>query len=297
MLVRTMRNILANSLLPSVCVSESQDTMRIRQRSSGKLLEKISIAQTDRIRHLKLSGRFNGIDMAFIRKMKGLETLDMEEAYITGSPSSDMDRQYFPSERGHIPPAAFRKMTSLRTVILPTSTVQIDERAFDGCTSLTDVRLSPGLRTIGYAAFRNTALQKLSLPGSIILLEEQAFTGCRQLKELTLESGKQGMEWKGGMAFALCPIEELDLQRNLKYDDYCELENPSTLKRLRVGKHITAINISLGTNIEEIVCLCKKPPHLAYRINAGCTVKVPARCYEAYWLHPVWGKLNLQRLG
>lgn len=62
---------------------------------------------------------------------------------------------------------AFRFDTALKTVVLPKSLTKIGDYAFDGCTSLTELKLPQKLETIGSNALRNTKLTKLELPDTV----------------------------------------------------------------------------------------------------------------------------------
>ena len=79
---------------------------------------------------------------------------------------------------------AFSQHTGLTEVWMPDS-VTIIEGAFDGCTSLTKVRFSNNLETIGFEAFMGcTALQELVIPEKVSMISLCAFSFCNSLKSV-----------------------------------------------------------------------------------------------------------------
>lgn len=62
----------------------------------------------------------------------------------------------------------------------------IDQNAFLGCTSLTDIKLPQSLKSINAWSFKNTGLKSISIPGNISNLEFGAFMTCPALKDIYL---------------------------------------------------------------------------------------------------------------
>lgn len=80
---------------------------------------------------------------------------------------------------------AFCYLVSLRKVRLPKSVNHIDNHAFYGCTSLTEINLEDSnLTKMGYAALGSCNLSKIKLPSSLKEVEEKVFTGNSNLKEV-----------------------------------------------------------------------------------------------------------------
>ena len=62
---------------------------------------------------------------------------------------------------------------------LPASLTEIEEEAFAGMTSVTDVSLRSGVTAIGESAFSGcTSLRTVSIPASVTSIAESAFSGC-----------------------------------------------------------------------------------------------------------------------
>ncbi len=75
---------------------------------------------------------------------------------------------------------------TLKSVVIPSSVLYIEEEAFAG-TSLSSITIEgEGLITVGKRAFANTKLSSITLPASLLTIEEEAFRGCN-LTSVTLK--------------------------------------------------------------------------------------------------------------
>jgi hypothetical protein len=74
---------------------------------------------------------------------------------------------------------------------IPSNVRAIPERAFSGCTSLTDVELSKALEVIGggSAFFDCTSLLAVKIPPRIPAINQGTFYGCTSLKKAVLNEG------------------------------------------------------------------------------------------------------------
>ena len=83
-----------------------------------------------------------------------------------------------------LPIRAFNHCTSLTQLILPAALTTIERWAFEGCTSLTELTLPAALTTIGTRSFLGcTSLTKLTLPAALTTIGDGAFKGCTSLSE------------------------------------------------------------------------------------------------------------------
>ena len=62
----------------------------------------------------------------------------------------------------------------------------VGEKAFLGCTGLSDIKLGGGIDTISAEAFEGSGLQVLKLPQSVKVIDENAFSECSALKIVIL---------------------------------------------------------------------------------------------------------------
>ena len=104
--------------------------------------------------------------------------------------------------------------------------------AFDGCSSLTAVKLPDGLTTIGqYAFYRCSALPSVKLPNSLTTIEHGAFVQCSSLTAMTIPSSVTSV---GFSSFWRCnnlvvTIEQTD-PRKIKLD----VNSFDSVKEIRV---------------------------------------------------------------
>ena len=73
----------------------------------------------------------------------------------------------------------------MSSVTLPQYLLSIDDYAFDGCTSLTDIKLPIYLNTLGYRALADCSkLTSLDLPSSLQNIGSYAFAGCNAMERI-----------------------------------------------------------------------------------------------------------------
>ena len=86
---------------------------------------------------------------------------------------------------------AFYGCSSLKSISLPETLKEINNSAFEGCSSLHYPETLPGsLEKIGNSAFKGcTSLTKITIPGSVKTFGKKAFSGCTSLKGVTIQDG------------------------------------------------------------------------------------------------------------
>ena len=89
---------------------------------------------------------------------------------------------------------AFENCSSITEINLPSITI-ISARAFQGCTSLESFSINPGVKTIGASAFKGcTGLLRINsenngefiIENNVTTIENAAFAGCSELTNLTI---------------------------------------------------------------------------------------------------------------
>lgn len=98
---------------------------------------------------------------------------------------------------------AFSYCSSITSVILPNSLIEIGDYAFDFCTALSDIDFpSTGVSSIGAFAFEHcTALTSLSLPTTLTTIGEAAFFDCTALERVIMTESVSEI---GTCAFLQC---------------------------------------------------------------------------------------------
>ena len=88
--------------------------------------------------------------------------------------------------------------TTLTSVSIPNTAVEIGESAFEQCTALSTLRFAPGskLTTIGKQAFSQcSSITSLTIPDSARNIGDGAFGGLENLKYLTMSGEVDGSAW------------------------------------------------------------------------------------------------------
>lgn len=109
------------------------------------------------------------------------------ELYIGGELLTDL---VIPGDVETVRYGAFNGCTSLERVIVSPGVTAIGYGAFDSCVNLETVSLPEGLQSVGVRAFnRCTSLQCVSLPESVTLVDHFAFYRCTGMNSLTVCGG------------------------------------------------------------------------------------------------------------
>ena len=70
-------------------------------------------------------------------------------------------------------------LTDVKSIILPSTCIEIGDNAFNNCSTLEKIVLNEGLIKIGKKAFRNCKkLKEINFPNSITKIDDEAFTNC-----------------------------------------------------------------------------------------------------------------------
>lgn len=86
-----------------------------------------------------------------------------------------------------IGPEAFKGLTKIRKVSIPSTIRQIDHNAFAYCTGLEELNLSEGLETVGnYAFLMCSSLKELVLPDSVASVGIWGFAYCKGLRTVSV---------------------------------------------------------------------------------------------------------------
>ena len=111
---------------------------------------------------------------------------------------------------------AFEK-SSAKEIVIPDSVTDIEQYAFEGCTSLSDITLPDSLTSIGLSAFEScTALTDIALPDSLTYIDGLAFANCTSLKTVTVPAS---VTFIGGWAFGYY-FEDGNIDARVAFDDF-----------------------------------------------------------------------------
>ncbi len=173
-----------------------------------------------------------------------------------------------------IRPDAFRG-TCLTSVTIPSNVKYINATAFCVCRSLSEVKLTEGLRSIGYGAFSNCALAEIEFPNTLTGIGGDAFGQTElteatippsvtyigsgaflHLKKLTFEDGPEVLELGFGDRYNQCVSADtiyIGRQLNGEYVTTATITMPD-VKSVTFGNYVTDINIAIDApDITKII--------------------------------------------
>ena len=106
---------------------------------------------------------------------------------------------------------AFYYCEGVKTVVLPSSLVEIKEGAFACCRALENAELKKGLKIIGRSAFCSTNLKKLTVPDTVVSIGDEAYQRAA-IAELTALPGS--LTYVGADVFADTPWLENQFKKS-----------------------------------------------------------------------------------
>ena len=104
---------------------------------------------------------------------------------------------------------AFADNTNVKSVVIPKNIVKIEDNAFYGCTSLSDVTFNEGLKELGTSVFSNTAIETITIPSSLeVVADNQYSKGVFENTKLTTANFAEGTKSVIGYLFKDCSLLE-----------------------------------------------------------------------------------------
>lgn len=141
------------------------------------------------------------------------------------------------------------KCSSLKTVCLPKSVVEIGDNAFTACHDLSNINIPHRVKRIGNSCFEGcNQITELVLPLGLEIIGERSFCGCIGIKELTIPD-----------KIEILPEGMIEC---LSYAMLDASKGESSLKTLTLGTNVKKICkwALQGHNLESIICYAKVPP-------------------------------------
>lgn len=120
-------------------------------------------------------------------KISGMTVSGIGEGVFEGFSDETANIITLPETVVSIGARAFKNSTEQITV--PGEISYLGESAFEGCSKLTEIKLSDTLTSIPFKAFSNaTSLTQITLPNSLASISEDAFMNCTSLRSLVVLS-------------------------------------------------------------------------------------------------------------
>lgn len=200
---------------------------------AGKLKEAIAAAGKDytKVENLKVTGKVNPKDFAFMNSMPNLKALNLKEVIIMGGEAQRPSGGTMRGENDEIPSFAFFYNKTLGTIVLPDLLTSIGEYSFNGCDNLKG---------------------SISIPEKVTIVKEAAFSGCQSLRgNLTLPKSLKTIEKH---AFGVCGFTcNLILSENITYIGQGAFELCSNLYgELKLPSNLTYLGESAFSNCKSL---------------------------------------------
>lgn len=287
-------------------------------------LEKLIGNKLSEIEHLKISGDINGDDVATIREMTNLTSLDMKDANIkaggsnygygrtdeddvfpenmfTRSSCTRLTSVVVPNSVTEIGVSAFAYVRSLKSVVLGNKVETIGGWAFCD-TGLTEINLPASLRYIGHDAFEGCDFESIDFPEQLEYIGESAFWNCYNLKSIRIPASvKEIVERAFGNCSNLAEIEvdtrnsryasENGYLYTIKRDSILDYTYGNPRETVYIPNSVTYVARNLfwwADHVKHIYVDNMNPPEYKGSSNSDQTLYVPKGAYTTFWLADGW---------
>ncbi|MDE6006966.1 MAG: leucine-rich repeat protein [Muribaculaceae bacterium] len=235
--------------------------------------------------------------------------------------------------------------SSLQNVVIGDKLIKISSNCFEGCTNLKDIHIGSNVTTIDKSAFSGCSkLESISIPAGVTQLGvfyhsdsnpnssssdyESVFKDCTSLKRVRFEDGCSfidlgltyykkysttiaGVNIYGRGLFADCPLEEIYIGRNIRYNGgwngqqfvtttspdsyygYSAFFNQTKLEKVTIGPEVTALPDYLFykcPDIKDIIDLATTPNSVGSNVfhSYSSTLYYPLESESKYAAADVW---------
>ena len=205
---------------------------------------------------------------------------------------TDVEKIVLPSSITHIGDKAFQECNKLKEIVLPESWVYIGEFVFKG-TSLQKIIIPTNVKHIGEACFASCeSLQFAKLPTCLDTIQPDTFFNCFSLKQVIIPEGVRIIS-KGAFQYTSLQGEihiphtctEIDLTGFVKFDipnlPALELHIPSTVKNIKFGGNEYSFT-NTGMLRKSNIIICCEPESIAF--NFARDNHIPYKPYKDIYI-------------
>lgn len=127
--------------------------------------------------------------------------------------NTHLKKVLWPNTMWEVGDAALNRCYELESFTLGSETNEIKSGAFEYCTALSNIELTPKILYIDARAFANSGLTEISIPKEIETIANQVFYKCEALKKIDFSDGVKEIK---EAAFSYCSaLEEIHLSKVL----------------------------------------------------------------------------------
>lgn len=129
---------------------------------------------------------------------------------------------------------------ALQYINIPNSMTEIDNRAFEGCTSITSIMIPNNVTEIGVGAFHKcVSLTSITIPDSVTEISEGAFNECEGLTSITMSNNVTAI---GDYAFGVCTgLKSISIPNSVTYIGKCAFSGCKGLTSTTIPDSVTEI--------------------------------------------------------
>ena len=247
------------------------------------------IEQWTDVESLTLSGSLNTADLAYLSRLTNMVVLDLSQTDITSMTGCNglkyLKTVMLPSTVVAVEESAFSGCNLLSSISLP-NVVSIGNSAFYGCNALTSIDL-PKAETIGNSAFYDCEkLSKVTMP-NVREISSYCFNNCKSLKDFEFPASLEYIKYS---AFYGSGLTKAILPEGLKTIEYSAFRDCS-LTVISIPSTVTSIesNSFNTSKVTDVYCYCLVPlPTTNFSNMAHATLHVPEFSINSYRLHDNW---------
>jgi lysophospholipase L1-like esterase len=290
-----------NALHLQACIQEEIPFNGCINLPTAGTLSEYLPANTDTITTLTVSGLLNGSDIKVLRELPALKHLDLQNSNIVAGGVAYYNGL---STRNNVfPQEMFYNNTVLKTIILPSTIIEIPYHTFMGCTALEKVVVPQTVTVFGNDLFSGCInLIEINLPSSMTTLGTAIFYNCKKLTAITLPTGISTIP--GSMFYNCNALKTIDIPEGVTTIGQWSFSYCYALETLVLPASLSSITENTFyncTGLRNITCKALSIPTCASNPFGGstpttlknyATLYVPSSSLSLYSNDPVWGQMK-----
>jgi BspA type Leucine rich repeat region (6 copies) len=253
-----------------ILFTQAQVVKIVNIANAGTLYTLANAGSYLQVTDLTISGNIDARDFKTMRdNMPALKNINIGNVNIvsyTGTAGTgDAIATTYPANE--IPQNSFshsglNAKTSLKSIILPNSTISIGSYAFAGCSGLTSIEIPNSVKTINDAAFYLCkGISNLVIPDGITMLFNNTFNGCSGLTTVIIGNGVNSIP---DGTFAFCTnLSTLSIPNSVTTIGSA-FWGASKLSIIRIGTGVTSIDNSAFDACTSLVNIEISPDNLNF---------------------------------
>ena len=164
-----------------------------------------------------------------------------DKSRIISFRNQNIESYVIPSSVTSIGDRAFYGCSSLSEIVLPSCVTSIGDRAFYGCSSLSEIVIPSCVTSIGKGAFRGCySLSEIVIPSSVTSIGDWAFSFCDSLSEIVIPSSVTNI---GDSAFSGCrSLSEIVIPSSVTSIGDRAFSRCFSLKYISIPKSVIGLN-------------------------------------------------------